>query len=321
MVSVMENKLIIFSGAANPALSKAIASEIGEKIGDAEITRFADGESQIKIRDNVRGADCFIIQPTAPPVNENVMELLIIIDALVRASARRVTAVMPYYGYGRQDRKAEPRVPISAKLVANLITASGADRVLAMDLHASQIQGFFDIPLDHLYVNPVFLKYFTSPEFKALVKNFDDLCIVAPDAGGVERARAIAKRLGVTLVIVDKRRPRPNQADVMNVIGNVKDKTAIIVDDLVDTAGTLIKVAAALKKEGARRTIAACTHGVLSGNAIEKIEKSDIERLVISDSIALKKTSKKIKVLSVAELLGKAIKSIHMERSISELFA
>ncbi|MEW6040192.1 MAG: ribose-phosphate pyrophosphokinase, partial [Elusimicrobiota bacterium] len=264
-----------------------------------------------------RGADCFIIQPTCPPVNENLMELLVVIDALVRASARRVTAVIPYYGYGRQDRKAEPRVPISAKLAANLITASGADRVLTVDLHASQIQGFFDIPVDHLYTNPVFLKYFRSPEFR---KKYSEICIVAPDAGGVERSRAIAKRLQATLVIVDKRRPSPNQAEVMYVIGNVKKKTAVVFDDIVDTGGTLIKVASALKKEGAKNVIAACSHGVLSGYAIENIEKSDIERMIITDTIPLRKKTNKISVLSVADLLAEAIKSIHQEHSISKLF-
>jgi ribose-phosphate pyrophosphokinase len=314
----MENKLIIFSGNANPVLAKAIVSKIGVKMGNASITKFADGECQVKILDNVRGADCFIIQPTSPAVNENVMELLVIIDALTRASAHRVTAVMPYYGYGRQDRKAEPRVPISAKLVANLITASGADRVLAMDLHASQIQGFFDIPVDHLFANPVFLEHFRSQSFR---KKYKELCMVAPDAGGVERARAMAKRLQATLVIADKRRPAPNHAAVMRVIGNVKGKSAVIIDDIVDTGSTLIKVADALRKEGAKSIIAACTHGVLSGNSIENIEKSEIEHLIITDSIPLKKKSDKIVVLSVAGLLARAIESIHLERSISELFA
>jgi len=313
----MKNGLKIFSGNANLSLSQEIAKKIGVELGKIYVGRFSDGEVEVKILENVRGKDCFIIQPTCPPVNENVMELLIIIDALSRASAQRVTAVLPYYGYGRQDRKAEPRVPISAKLIANLITASGAKRVLSMDLHAGQIQGFFDIPVDHLYAMPVFLKYFKAEKFK---KNLKDLCIVSPDAGGVERARAFAKRLQASLVIVDKRRPAPNQATIMHVIGDVKNKTAVILDDIVDTGGTLIKVASALKKEGAQKVLAACSHGVLSGNAIEKIENSEIEQLIITNSIPLKEKSKKVCVLSVAELLAEAIKRIHNDESVSELF-
>jgi len=313
----MKNELKIFSGNANLPLSQEIAKKIGVGLGKIYVGRFSDGEVEVKILENVRGKDCFIIQPTCPPVNENVMELLIIIDALSRASAQRVTAVLPYYGYGRQDRKAEPRVPISAKLIANLITASGAKRVLSMDLHAGQIQGFFDIPVDHLYAMPVFLRYFKTEKFK---KNLKGLCVVAPDAGGVERARAFAKRLQASLVIVDKRRPAPNQASVMHIIGDVKNKTAIILDDIVDTGGTLIKVASALKKEGAQKVLAACSHGVLSGDAIEKIENSEIEQLIITDSIPLKRDSKKIKVLSVSELLAEAIKRIHNDQSVSELF-
>jgi ribose-phosphate pyrophosphokinase len=229
-------------------------------LGKAEVGHFSDGELQIKILENVRGADTYIVQPTSPPVNDHVMELLVMVDALARASARRITVVVPYYGYGRQDRKAEPRVPISAKLVANLITAAGADRVLSMDLHAGQIQGFFDIPVDHLYAMPVFLDYIRKKKLK-------DIVVVSPDAGGVERARAFAKRLDADLAIVDKRRPRANVADVMHVIGDVSGKTAILLDDMVDTAGTFCKDAEALKKFGAKRIFAACSHGVLSGLA------------------------------------------------------
>ncbi|OGS18380.1 MAG: phosphoribosylpyrophosphate synthetase [Elusimicrobia bacterium RIFOXYA2_FULL_50_26] len=306
-------KLKIFSGNANRPLAEKIAKHMGIELGNARVSRFSDGETQVKIEDNVRGADCFVIQPTCPPVNESVMELLVINDALRRASSRRVTAVIPYYGYGRQDRKAEPRVPITSKLVANLVVASGVSRVLAMDLHASQIQGFFDIPVDHLYAMPVFLDYIRK-------KNLPDLTIVSPDAGGVERARAFAKRLNADLVIVDKRRPRANEADIMNVIGEVKGKTAIILDDIVDTAGTLVKVAAAIKGQGAAKVIAAISHGVLSGAACRKINESCLEELIITDSIPFGNTSEKVTVLSVSSLLAEAIKRIYNDESISALF-
>jgi len=306
-------KLKIFSGNANRPLAEKIAKHMGIELGNAKVSRFSDGETQVKIEDNVRGADCFVIQPTCPPVNESVMELLVINDALRRASSRRVTAVIPYYGYGRQDRKAEPRVPITSKLVANLVVASGVSRVLAMDLHASQIQGFFDIPVDHLYAMPVFLDYIRK-------KNLPDLTIVSPDAGGVERARAFAKRLNADLVIVDKRRPRANEADIMNVIGEVKGKTAIILDDIVDTAGTLVKVAAAIKGQGAAKVIAAISHGVLSGAACRKINESCLEELIITDSIPFANTSEKVTVLSVSSLLAEAIKRIYNDESISALF-
>lgn len=309
------DRLKIFTGNANKALAKAICVNLGIGLGEASVGRFSDGECEIRIEENVRGVDCFIVQPTSPPVNEHVMELLVMIDALARASARRITAVMPYYGYGRQDRKAEPRVPISAKLVANLIAAAGADRVLAMDLHAGQIQGFFDIPVDHLYGMPVFLEYLRK-------KNLRDLVVVSPDAGGVERARAFAKRLNADLAIVDKRRPRPNEAAVMHIIGEVERKTAIVLDDMVDTAGTLVRVAQALQEQGAMRVLAACSHGVLSGDAVPCIETSPIEELLITDSIPLQgKKSKKVRVLSVAGLLAEAIKRIHNEESVSSLFA
>lgn len=307
-------ELKIISGNANQALSKAIVKELGVPLVKTQITRFSDGEIQAKMEENVRGADCFVIQPTCPPVNENIMELLIINDALRRASARRITAVIPYYGYGRQDRKAEPRVPISAKLVANLIVASGVNRVLAMDLHAGQIQGFFDIPVDHLYATPVFLQYLNAKKLK-------DTVIVSPDAGGVERARAFAKRFDADLAIIDKRRPKPNEAAIMNIIGNVNGKTAILLDDMVDTAGTLVKVADAIKEKGAERIFAAASHGVLSGAAKERIENSCIEELIITDSIPLNgKQSPRIKVLSVAPLLAEAIKRIHDDESVSALF-
>jgi ribose-phosphate pyrophosphokinase len=307
-------ELKIITGNANRPLAEAIVKELSVPLTKANVTHFSDGEIQVKIDDNVRGADCFVVQPTCYPVNENIMELLIIADALRRASARRITAVVPYYGYGRQDRKAEPRVPISAKLVANLIVASGVHRMLAMDLHAGQIQGFFDIPVDHLYGTPVFLKYFREKKLK-------DMVVVSPDAGGVERARAFAKHLEADLAIVDKRRPRPNEAAIMNIIGEVKGKTAILLDDLVDTAGTLTKVAAAIKEKGAVHVLAACSHGVLSGAAIQRIQESPIEELIITDSIPMNgKKSDKIKVLGIAPLLAEAIKRIYNDESVSALF-
>jgi ribose-phosphate pyrophosphokinase len=310
----MTAHLKVFTGNANPALAQEICKYLKVSPGKAEVGHFSDGELQIRILENVRGDDAFIVQPTSPPVNNNVMELLIMIDALARASARRITAVLPYYGYGRQDRKAEPRVPISAKLIANLITAAGATRVLAMDLHAGQIQGFFDIPVDHLYAMPVFLDYIRKKKLK-------DLVVVSPDAGGVERARAFAKRLDADLAIVDKRRPHPNVANVMNVIGDVKGRTAILLDDIVDTAGTLCEDAEALKEFGAKRVLAACSHGVLSGSALDRIQASPIEELMISNSIPLNgKQTNKVTVLSVAPLLAEAIKRIHEDQSVSQLF-
>ncbi len=310
----MNERLKIFSGNANHELAEDICDQLHVPLGEATIGRFSDGEIRLQIMQNVRGDDVFLVQPTCPPVNDHIMELLIFVDALARASARRITVVLPYYGYGRQDRKSEPRVPISAKLVANLITAAGADRVLAMDLHVGQIQGFFDIPVDHMYAMPVFLDYIRE-------KHLTDVVVVSPDAGGVERARAFAKRLDAELAIIDKRRPRANVADVMNVIGDVKGKTAILLDDMVDTAGTLCKDAEALKSFGATRIFAATSHGVLSGPAMERINKSPIEELMISNSIPLKgKTSPKVTVLSVAPLLAEAIKRIHEDQSVSQLF-
>ena len=307
-------RLKIFSGNANRSWPKKSARFCTFRLGEATVGRFSDGEIRLQIMQNVRGDDVFLVQPTCPPVNDHIMELLIMVDALSRASARRITVVLPYYGYGRQDRKSEPRVPISAKLVANLITAAGADRVLAMDLHVGQIQGFFDIPVDHLYAMPVFLDHIRE-------KNLEDIVVVSPDAGGVERARAFAKRLDADLAIIDKRRPRANVADVMNVIGDVKGKTAILLDDMVDTAGTLCKDAEALKSFGAKHIFACCSHGVLSGPAIERINKSPIEELMVSNSIPLGgKSSPKVTVLSVAPLLAEAIKQIHEDQSVSQLF-
>ena len=308
-------KLKIISGNANADLAKQIVQKLGVELSETKVGRFSDGEVQVKIVDNVRGADCYVIQPTCSPVNENLMELLIIADALKRASAKSITAVMPYYGYGRQDRKSEPRVPITARLVANLLAASGITRVLTMDLHAGQIQGFFNIPVDHLYGVPVILNYFES-------KNLSDVEIVSPDAGGVERARAFAKHFNADLAIVDKRRPRTNAASIMNIIGDVKGKTCIILDDLVDTAGTLTKVAAAIKEKGAARVFATASHGVLSGSAKQKICESCIEELVITDSIPLKLdgNNEKIAVLSIASMLAEAIMRISKDESISALF-
>lgn len=316
-----ENRLIaplkLFTGNAHPALAKEIAGVLKTPVGQASVGRFPDGEVEVKITENVRGADCFIIQPTSYPANDNLMELLLMVDALRRASAWRITAVMPYFGYGRQDRKAEPRVPISAKLVSNIIRAAGIDRVLTMDLHAGQIQGFFDIPVDHLYANPVLVGYFKKKKIPS-----EQLVVVSPDAGGVERARAFAKRLESGLAIIDKRRISPREANVMHVVGDVKGKVALIIDDLVDTGGTLVKAAQALSDSGATRVLAAAAHGVLAGPAIERLNASPVEELVITNSIPLNhKDARKIQVLSVAPLLAEAIQRIHVERSISEMFA
>jgi ribose-phosphate pyrophosphokinase len=286
------------------------------QLGQSHLTRFSDGESYFQILENVRGVDVFIIQPTCSPVNTNLMELLIMIDAFRRSSAGRITAVIPYYGYARQDRKDKPRVPITARLTADLITQSGIDRVLTMDLHANQIVGFFGIPVDHLYAAPVLLKYISD-------QKLPDLTIVSPDAGGVERARAFAVRLDAQLAIVDKRRVGPNVAEIMNVIGDVKGRTCVIVDDMIDTAGTLTNTAKSLKEQGAERIIATCSHGVLSGPAIERIEASPIETVVVTNTIPLRpeaKASGKFVRLSVAELLARAINNIHKETSVSELF-
>jgi len=306
----------IFSGNANRPLAEEIAKHLGTSLGDAQVKRFSDGEIWVEIDQNVRGKHVFVFQPTCPPASEHLMELLIIIDALKRASADKITAVIPYYGYARQDRKVQPRTPITSKLIADLITAAGANRILAMDLHAGQIQGFFNIPFDHLFATPVLLDYIRE-------NLLNDLVIVSPDAGGTERARAYAKRLQAGLAMIDKRRSAPNVSEVMNVIGEVKDKTAIIVDDIVDTAGTLTQAAGALKKQGAKKVYACITHPVLSGKAIENIEKSDLEALIVTNTIPLTEQAKKcskIKVLSVGKLLAEAIWRIDSNDSVSSLF-
>lgn len=304
----------VFTGNANPDLARKICDILGVPLSEAKAQRFADGETDVHILESVRGEDCYVIQPTCPPVNDNLMELLIMIDALRRASAGRITAVIPYYGYARADRKPAPRVAITAKLVANLLTEAGVTRVITLDLHAAQIQGFFDIPLDHLYARPAVLEYIKN-------RNFENTVVVSPDVGSVERARSFAKRLGMGLVIIDKRRPRPNEAVVYNIIGDVKGKTCFIFDDLVDTAGTLAQVAHSIKEQGAHKVIAACTHGVLSRDAFEKINNSPIEELILSDTIPVNTSkSAKIKVVSVASILAEAIKRNHMGESISELF-
>ncbi|MBN1383611.1 MAG: ribose-phosphate pyrophosphokinase [Elusimicrobia bacterium] len=306
-------KLKIFSGLANRSLAREVCGFVKIPEGAIKVGRFPDGEVRVKIDENVRNCDTFVIQPTSSPANENLMELLIIIDALRRASAASITAIIPYFGYSRQDRKAEPRVPISAKIVANLITVAGANRVVTLDLHAGQIQGFFDIPVDHLYVRPVLIDYFRG-------KKLQNLVVVSPDAGGVERARAFAKCLGLGLAIIDKRRLSPNQAAVMNIIGNVRDKNVIIVDDLIDTAGTLVKAAAALKKGGAKNIYAAAAHGIFAGEAYKRIEKSNIKEVVVTNSIYRKVKSRRIKVLSIGKLLADAITRIHQGQSVSQLF-
>jgi ribose-phosphate pyrophosphokinase len=306
----------LFGGTSNPELTREVCDYLGVEPGKLAAKTFSDGETLIEIHENIRGGDAFVLQSTSTPVNDNLMQLLIMMDALRRASAERITAIIPYYGYGRQDRKVKPRVPISAKLVADLITTAGAQRVVSMDLHAGQIQGYFNIPVDNLFAAPLLLKYIR-------VHFENDLVIVSPDAGGVERARAFAKRLEATLAIIDKRRDAPNISEAMNIIGEVDGKTAVILDDMVDTAGTLTQGAAALKEKGASKIYACCTHPVLSGAAIEKIEASPIDRLVVTNTIPLnEKSSKcaKITVLSVAELLGETIRRIYNSNSVSTLF-
>jgi ribose-phosphate pyrophosphokinase len=312
----MAYELKLFSGNANRPLAEEIAQHLHMRLGDADVSRFSDGEVYVQINENVRGQDVFVVQPTCPPVNDHLMELLVMIDAFKRASARRITAVLPYYGYGRQDRKVMPRVPITAKLVADLITTAGCQRVLAVDLHAGQIQGFFDIPVDHLFAAPpVIVDYLAKKDLK-------DPVLVSPDAGGVERARAIAKRLNAGLAIIDKRRDGPNVAVFMYLIGDVKDKDVVVIDDMIDTAGTLIQAVEAVKREGARRVLACAVHGVLSGPAIKRIESSALEEVVITNSVPLTpdKANPKIHVLSVAPLLAEAIRRIHDEESVSTLF-
>jgi ribose-phosphate pyrophosphokinase len=309
-------RIKIFTGRANPALAEEMCTCLGLDIGKCKIKQFSDGETNPQIQENVRGADCFIVQPTCSPVDRNLMELLLLIDALKRSSAERITAVLPYYGYGRQDRKDKPRVPISAKLVASLLEAAGAHRIMAVDLHAAQIQGFFDIPVDHLFFRPVMIEYFKKVDLP-------ELMVVSPDAGGVERARSVAKRLNAPLAIIDKRREEANVAEVMNVIGEVKGRNCLIVDDMIDTAGTLVKGTEALLEYGALSVTACATHGVLSGPAVERIESSALKEVIISNSIPQTiegKGSSKIKQLSIAPLLARAVQSIHEETSVSILF-
>ena len=313
----MSRELMIFSGNANPALAHEICAYLGVKLGEATVSSFSDGELRIKIEQNVRGADVFVVQSSCHPVNDSLMELLIIIDALKRSSANRITAVIPYFGYARQDRKDEPRVPITAKLVADLITTAGADRVLTMDLHAGQIQGFFNVPVDHLYALPVLLDYITK-------KKISDLVVVSPDAGGVERARAFAKRLQANLAIIDKRREGPNQAHIMNIIGDVQGKSVLLLDDMIDTAGTIVQGAQACADQGAREVWTACTHAVLSGPALERLQKSCLSQVIVTNTIPLRGKDQicpKLHKLSVAPLLGEAIRRIHEDESVSSLFA
>ncbi len=311
----MAYELKLITGNANRPLAEEIARDLRVPLADAEVSRFSDGEVFVQINENVRGADVFVIQPTCPPVNDNLMELLVMIDALKRASARRITAVLSYYGYARQDRKVQPRVPITAKLVADLITAAGCQRLLALDLHAGQIQGFFDIPVDHLFAAPVMIDYLGK-------KDLTDPVVVAPDAGGVERARAMAKRIRAGLAIIDKRREGTNVSVFMHLIGEVKGKDVVVIDDMIDTGGTLLQAVDALKREGARRILACGVHPVLSGPAIARIEGSALEEVIVTNSIPVgpEKRNKKITVLTVAPLLAEAIRRIHAEESVSGLF-
>ena len=312
----MPEGMKLFTGNSNRTLVEEIAGVLNMPVGDATVSNFSDGEILVQINENVRGSDVFVVQSTCTPVNRNLMELLIMIDALKRASAGRITAVIPYYGYARQDRKAAPRVPISARLVADLLSAVGIHRVLTIDLHAGQIQGFFNIPVDHLYAAPVLAQY--------VKKNYsNDVVVVSPDAGGVERARAFAKRIDASLAIIDKRRERANVSEVMNVIGDVKGKDAILFDDMIDTAGTITHASLALKENGAKRVVATCAHAVLSGPALDRINESALEEVIVTNTIPMDKNTekcKKLTVLSVAELLGDAMQRIHEETSVSSLF-
>jgi len=312
----MLNELKLFTGNSNIPLAKEICDHLGISLGAATVSTFSDGEIMVKIEENVRGMDIFVVQSCSDPINKHIMELLILLDALKRASARRITAVIPYYGYARQDRKDQPRVPVTAKLVADLITVAGADKVLCMDLHAGQIQGFFNIPTDHLYATPVILEYLRAKDLK-------DLVVVSPDAGGVERARAFAKRLKAGLAIIDKRREGPNQTKIMNIIGEVEDRDALLLDDMIDTAGTIVQGAQACAENGARRVLAGCTHAVLSGPALQRLNNSVLDEVIVTNSIPLagkEQDCKKITILSVAPLLGEAIRRIHNEESVSSLF-
>ena len=311
-----QNHILVFSGNANKPLAGQIAQKLNVELGLSLISKFSDGETRIEIQSSVRGKDVFLIQSTCAPANENIMELLIMLDAMKRASPYRITAVIPYYGYSRQERKSAPRTPITAKLIADLLSTAGIDRLLTLELHTGAIQGFFDIPVDHLYSKPVFFENFKK-------MNFTNPVIVSPDAGGTERARAMAKLMGCGLVIIDKRREKPNESEVMHIVGEVENKTAIIIDDIVDTAGSLTTAAKTLKAHGALKVYAAATHGVLSGPAIERIQNSCMEKLFITDTISLSHAAlscEKIKVLSVADILAKGIHCIHNNESISRLF-
>ncbi|MFN6991234.1 MAG: ribose-phosphate pyrophosphokinase [Fervidobacterium sp.] len=314
-MQITRNEMKIFTGNANRVLAEKVASYIGMRLGDITVGRFADGEINVRIEETVRGHDVFVIQPTCPPVNENLMELLIMIDAFKRASANSVAVVIPYYGYARQDRKAKGRDPITAKLVANLLTIAGATRVMTVDLHAEQVQGFFDIPVDNLWSFPVFLEELRKDNVLQ-----DDAVIVSPDVGGVKRARQIAEKVGLPLAILDKRRPKDNVAEILNIIGDVNEKTAIIVDDIVDTARSLVQGANAIKNAGAKRVVACITHPLLSSGAIERIENSSIEKIYISDTIYHQSLPQKFKVVSVAPLLGEAIIRVRKNLSVSILF-
>ncbi len=313
---MQQKKPKIFSGNAHIALAREICAYLNIPLGEAQVTAFSDGETRVKIEENVRGMDIFIIQPAADPVNQHLMELLIMVDAVKRASAARITAVIPYFGYARQDRKDEPRVPISAKLVADLLATAGAQRILTMDLHAGQIQGFFNIPVDHLYAMPILLEYIRKKDLTSPV-------VVSPDAGGVERARAFAKRLGASLAIIDKRREGVNRAKVMNLVGDVEGRDVLILDDMIDTAGTIAQGAAAIRTNGATRILAASTHGILSGPAVERLAKAPIDEVIVTNTVPLRgKETRcpKITILSVAPLVGEAIRRIHREESLTSLF-
>ncbi len=312
----MDEKTVVFSGRGNPELADKIAAYLGIRLGEIKLFNFSDGENYCQVLENVRGRDVFVIQPTCHPVNDNLMELLIIMDALKRASAQRVNAVIPYYGYARQDRKDKPRVPITSRLVADLLEAVGTDRLICVDVHAAQIQGFFNVPVDHLFAAPVLINHIAK-------MGLPNLTVVSPDAGGVERARAYAKRLGTQLAIVDKRREVANVAEVMNVIGDVKNRSCFIVDDIIDTSGTLCETVKALLEKGAKAVYAACTHPVFSGPAVDRLNASGISKVLVTDTIPIGEKQKlcpKIEVLSVAPLLGEAIQRIHDESSVSSLF-
>ena len=312
----MSKDIKLFTGNSNSALAKEICQYVGQDLSQATVTTFSDGEIRLRIEENVRGADVFLIQSCCHPVNTSIMELLIMLDAIKRSSASRITAVVPYYGYARQDRKDQPRVPITAKLMADLLTTAGAQRVLTMDLHAGPIQGFFDIPVDHLYATPILLNYIRNA-------GFSDLVVVSPDAGGVERARAFAKHLNAGLAIIDKRREGPNNTQIMNIIGDVKGKHALLLDDMIDTAGTIVQTAQACMDKGALSTWAGCTHPVLSGPALDRIQESCLKEVVVTNTIPLNGKDQhctKIRVLSVASLLGEAILRIHREESVTSLF-